>query len=191
MDKVYLVMNKPAGYVCSAVSDSHKTVYSLLSPELQALLSAKRGERLHTVGRLDCDTSGLLIFTTDGDFSNQLTRPESHVTKQYLVTLRDEVSESQQLEYKVAMKKGVVLPAEKKAPEQNSAPAEVEFISNVQCLVNLSEGKFHQVKRMFHHIGCDVLYLKRVAFGPLTAPDLAPGEARALTEEELASLRAL
>ena len=92
MEKIYLVMNKPSGYVCSSVSDSHKTVYSLLPLEYEELLFAKRGERIHTVGRLDCDTSGLLIFTTDGEFSNLLTRPESHVSKTYLVTLRDSVS---------------------------------------------------------------------------------------------------
>ena len=67
-------MNKPVGYVCSAASDSHKTVYELLSPELQELVrDAPRGSRLHTVGRLDCDTSGLLLLTNDGKFSNKIT----------------------------------------------------------------------------------------------------------------------
>ena len=71
---IYLVMNKPAGFVCSAVSDSHKTVYDLLSPELKELVSgAPRGSRLHTVGRLDCDTSGLLLLTNDGKFSHEIT----------------------------------------------------------------------------------------------------------------------
>ena len=68
--KIYLIMNKPCGYVCSAASDSHKTVYELLTPELQELVQgAKRGHRLHTIGRLDADTSGLLLLTTDGYFS--------------------------------------------------------------------------------------------------------------------------
>ena len=67
-------MNKPCGYVCSAVSDSHKTVYDLLTPELRELVQGtKRGSRLHTVGRLDADTSGLLLLTTDGYFSNRIT----------------------------------------------------------------------------------------------------------------------
>ena len=70
----YLIMNKPCGYVCSAASDSHKTVYELLTPELQKLVNgAPRGCRLHTVGRLDCDTSGLLLLTNDGKFSNRIT----------------------------------------------------------------------------------------------------------------------
>ncbi len=68
-------MNKPVGYVCAAASDSHKTVYELLTPELQELVrGAPRGCRLHTVGRLDCDTSGLLLITNDGKFSNRITR---------------------------------------------------------------------------------------------------------------------
>lgn len=70
----YLIMNKPCGYVCSAASDSHKTVYELLTPELQKLVTgAPRGSRIHTVGRLDCDTSGLLLITNDGKFSNRIT----------------------------------------------------------------------------------------------------------------------
>ena len=70
----YLIMNKPCGYVCSAASDSHKTVYELLSIELQELVKGvPRGCRLHTVGRLDCDTSGLLLLTNDGKFSNRIT----------------------------------------------------------------------------------------------------------------------
>ena len=75
-NNIYLIMNKPAGYVCSAVSDSHKTVYELLPQEMRELVSKpKRGHRLHTVGRLDCDTSGLLFLTTDGHFSHRLTSP--------------------------------------------------------------------------------------------------------------------
>ena len=67
-------MNKPCGFVCSAASDSHKTVYELLTPELQKMVSeAPRGCRLHTVGRLDCDTSGLLLITNDGNFSHKIT----------------------------------------------------------------------------------------------------------------------
>ena len=177
MEKIYLVMNKPSGYVCSAVSDSHKTVYSLLPFEYEELLFAKRGERIHTVGRLDCDTSGLLIFTTDGEFSNLLSRPESHVSKTYLVTLRDSVSLKMQSEYIEKMKKGVMLPAEKKAPEQQSGPADVEFISHNKCVVSLNEGKFHQVKRMFLAVENEVTELKRIKTGNLElSNNLAPGQ---------------
>ena len=85
-ENLYLVMNKPAGYVCSAVSDSHKTVYEILPQEMRELVSKpKRGHRLHTVGRLDCDTSGLLFLTTDGHFSHRLTSPENKIEKTYIV----------------------------------------------------------------------------------------------------------
>ena len=88
---IYLVINKPAGFVCSAVSDSHKTVYDLLSPELRELVSgAPRGSRLHTVGRLDCDTSGLLLLTNDGKFSHEITA--GRVTKTYRATLARSLS---------------------------------------------------------------------------------------------------
>lgn len=189
MEKIYLMMNKPAGYVCSAVSDSHKTVYSLLSLELQELLKAKRGEKLHTVGRLDCETSGLLIFTTDGNFSNHLTRPESHVIKQYKVKIRDQVDLLQQMEYKKLFKKGVVLPAEKKFPEQNSGPAQIEFLSNSECIVTIGEGKFHQVKRMFLSVGNEVIGLQRIKIGSLDLPsDLKEGEYRVLNSSEITAL---
>ena len=90
--KIYLMMNKPCGYVCSAVSDSHKTIYELLPQELQTLVqNAKRGHRLHTVGRLDCNTSGLILITNDGSFSNTLTRPQNNITKTYEVTLETPV----------------------------------------------------------------------------------------------------
>ena len=145
--------------------------------EYEELLFAKRGERIHTVGRLDCDTSGLLIFTTDGEFSNLLTRPESHVSKTYLVTLRDSVSLKMQSEYIEKMKKGVMLPEEKKAPEQQSGPADVEFISHNKCVVSLNEGKFHQVKRMFLAVENEVTELKRIKTGNLElSNNLAPGQ---------------
>lgn len=98
--KLYIIMNKPEGYVCSAVSDSHKTVYELLPPELQKLVqNAKRGERLHTVGRLDCNTSGLLLFTNDGFFSHKISSPENHINKIYEVELKNSVSENEQFIY--------------------------------------------------------------------------------------------
>lgn len=182
-------MNKPAGYVCSAVSDSHKTVYSLLPQELQQLLQAKRGEKIHTVGRLDCETSGLLLFTTDGNFSNHLTRPESHVIKVYKACLRDKVSLSEQEDYREKFQNGVMLPAEKKAPEQKSGPAKIEFLNDKECLVTISEGKFHQVRRLFLAVGNEVLHLERQQLGQLILnPQLPSGSYRSLTPKEITSL---
>lgn len=186
MEKIYLVMNKPAGFVCSAVSDSHQTVYSLLPKEMQGLLSAKRGERLHTVGRLDLETSGLLIFTTDGDFSNLLTRPENHVEKTYIATLHTPVTEQKKAEYKDCFLKGVILPAEKKAPQQNSGPATIDFLDDSRARVTISEGKFHQVRRMFLAVGNEVISLHRTQIGSFMLPgELSPGSYKKYTREDL------
>ena len=174
------MMNKPCGYVCSAVSDSHKTVYELFPPELRSLVqNAKRGERLHSIGRLDCNTSGLLLFTTDGSFSNYLTRPQNHIPKTYEVTLKIPVDEQTQSEYISRAQQGVTLPAEKKAPEQKSAGAQLEFLSPSLCLITLTEGKFHEVRRLFQALGNEVVELKRLSFGNYKLPqELNPGEFR-------------
>lgn len=180
-------MNKPAGYVCSAVSDSHKTVYELLTPELQKLVqSAKRGERLHTVGRLDCETGGLLFFTTDGNFSNRLTRPQSKISKTYRVTLKTPFDEQTFLEYKQRLLEGITLPPEKKAPEQQAAPADLCLINETTCQIKICEGKFHEVRRIFCALGNTVQKLERIAVGGLSLPaDLPTGKYRPFTPAEL------
>ena len=175
--KIYFLMNKPTGYVCSHVSDSHKTVYDLLSPELQQFLHAKRGERLHTVGRLDCETSGLLLFTNDGNFSHLLTDPENHIPKTYIATLKNPVQKNEQNEYLKYFSKPHTLPAEKKSPDQTAEAAKIEFLSDTECKVTITQGKFHQVRRMFLPLGNEVIKLHRIAFGEYSLPEtLCPGE---------------
>ena len=175
--KIYFLMNKPTGYVCSHVSDSHKTVYDLLPPELQQLLHVKRGERLHTVGRLDCDTSGLLLFTTDGNFSHKLTDPQNHIPKTYIATLKNPVQENAQKEYLEYFLKPHILPAEKKSPEQTAEPAQIDFISETECKVTITQGKFHQIRRMFLPLENEVIKLHRIAISTFTLPqNLATGE---------------
>ena len=196
--KIYLMMNKPCGYVCSAVSDSHKTVYELLSPELQQLVQgAKRGERLHTVGRLDCDTSGLLLFTNDGMFSHKIAAtavPEAlegpHknaiILKTYLATLKNQVPQDLQTSYITRAAQGLMLPPEKKAPEQKAAPSELTFINETNCRITITEGKFHEVRRIFLALGNEVTALKRIAIGNLELPqDLAPGQYKSFTPEQI------
>ena len=87
--KIYILMNKPAGFVCTAASDSHKTVFELLPDEIRLLQKEKRGQRLHTVGRLDCDTSGLLLITNDGNFSHKMTNPDFCVEKKYEAVIKN------------------------------------------------------------------------------------------------------
>ena len=168
-NNIYLIMNKPAGYVCSAVSDSHKTVYELLPQEMRELVSKpKRGHRLHTVGRLDCDTSGLLLLTTDGYFSHKLTAPENKIEKTYIVRLKNPGN----LSYIEKAEKGLILPPEKKAPQQLSQPAYLTPLDPQFLLwqVKITEGKFHQVRRIFMALQNEVEQLKRTKIGHFELP---------------------
>ena len=199
-EKIYLIMNKPCGYVCSAVSDSHKTVYDLLTPELRSQVQgAKRGSRLHTIGRLDCDTSGLLLLTTDGYFSNRITAStvvaapersrraettaEHRISKTYRATLINPVSPDAQSEYITRAAAGLTLPPEKKYGEQQSEPAALHFLTSDICEITVYEGKFHEVRRIFRALGNEVKELERISIGARTLPeDLTPGKWRNMTE---------
>lgn len=188
----YLIMNKPCGYVCAAASDSHKTVYELLAPELQKLVrDAPRGCRLHTVGRLDCDTSGLLLITNDGKFSNGITAADS-ISKTYRARLVNPVASEKQQTYISRAARGLLLPSEKKYCEQKALPASLVFESADVCKITVFEGKFHEVRRIFRALGNEVTELERIAIGGLTLPqDLKPGQWRNMTDEEKARLSGL
>lgn len=188
-EKIYLVMNKPCTYVCSAVSDSHKTVYDLLSPDLQKLVQgAKRGQRLHTIGRLDSNTSGLLLFTTDGMFSHNVAANVS-ITKSYRAKLVKSVSLDQQTEYIEKAASGLTLPPEKKYGEQQAKPAVLHFIKDDLCEITVQEGKFHEVRRIFLALENEVAELERISIGGFQLPsELAPGQYRKLSQEELVSI---
>lgn len=174
-------MNKPCGCVCTAKSDSHKTVFQLLPEELQKLQWSKRGHRLHTVGRLDCDTSGLLLITTDGEFSHRLTAPETHVLKVYKAELVTNGTEENRQHWINQFASGLTLPEDKKSPEIKVAPAKLEFTSTGEALVYVSEGKFHQVRRMFLAVGNEVKKLQRLSMGEFELPeDLEEGQWRFL-----------
>ena len=180
-------MNKAPGTVCSTVSDSHKTVYETFPKEI---LVSPEGAKLHTVGRLDCDAQGLLFFTNDGKLSNFLTRPESKIQKTYLVQLENSVSPQKQKSYSSGAKAGLNLPAEKKFPEQTADRAEIEWISDNSCTITLTEGKFHEVKRIFAALGNKVVFLKRIKMAGLVLDEtLPPGGWRALREEEIFVLK--
>ncbi len=187
---IYLMMNKPLGAVCATASDSHTTVYSFLDDDKKKQASsAPRGCRLHTVGRLDSESSGLLLLTTDGRFSHHITSPESAIKKTYLVTLKTPVDTAAgQENYIKKCAAGLPLPPDHKAPEDHSAPAHLEWLSATQCRITVTEGKFHEVRRIFLALGNEVVSLKRLAIGALTLDEnLAPGQWRKLTEEEIRS----
>jgi 16S rRNA pseudouridine516 synthase len=179
-------MNKAAGEVCSTVSDSHRTVYEHFEPEVLS----SNGAKLHSVGRLDCDTEGLLIFTNDGKLSDFLTRPENKIEKTYFVRLKNLVTEIQQKEYAEQAELGVTLPPDKKSPEQKSNGAKITWLSANECEITLTEGKFHEVKRIFRALGNEVIYLKRIKFAGLELDEnLETGTIRPLYESELFKLK--
>ena len=172
----YLILNKPAG-VISATEDSQPTVIDLLDRKYR-----QRG--LFPVGRLDKDTEGLLILTNNGGLGHELLAPKKHVAKKYFARISSEVTVSDQQ----AFREGIVL-----ADSGRTLPAELEILQNgavAEVIVVIYEGKFHQIKRMFHALGKEVLYLKRLAMGELELdPALEPGGYREMTEAEIAILQ--
>ncbi len=175
---VYLLMNKPAGYLSATEDDYQETVIDLLEME-DAILQP------FPVGRLDKDTEGLLLLTNDGQLAHQLLSPKKHVPKTYFATILGKVTEADI----DAFKRGVQLD-----DGYVTKPAKLEILSagNQSMIhVTITEGKFHQVKRMFEAVGKKVTYLKRISMGPieLDEEELSLGEYRDLTDEEVESLR--
>ncbi|XNM88129.1 16S rRNA pseudouridine(516) synthase RsuA [Escherichia coli] len=137
--------------------------------------------KLHAAGRLDIDTTGLVLMTDDGQWSHRITSPRHHCEKTYLVTLESPVADDTAEQFA----KGVQLHNEK----DRTKPAVLEVITPTQVRLTISEGRYHQVKRMFAAVGNHVVELHRERIGGITLDaDLAPGEYRPLTEEEIASV---
>ncbi len=187
----YIIMNKPAHLVCSHVSDSHKTVFQIINPSLLNQIEGC-GQTLHSVGRLDAETEGLLILTTDGALSHFLASPESKIEKTYFARLKRPVPEKKQIEYTESFFKGLTLPAEKKAPEESARSSRLIWLSDRECKVTVTEGKFHEVRRLFLAVGNEVEYLKRLSFGglDLTKLELEPGQYKIFTDFPLELVKA-
>lgn len=170
----YLMMHKPQGYVCSSDDPTHATVMGLLFDE-------PRPDNLHLAGRLDVDTTGLLLITDDGQWSHRITSPKHKLGKRYHVITADPIPASAVEQFA----RGIQLLSEKH-PTQ---PAQLEILAPDEALLTLTEGKYHQVKRMFAALGNRVVELHRDKIGPITLDDeLEPGEYRELTPEEIASI---
>lgn len=183
---LHLMMNKCGGVVCSAKDGLHSTVFDLLDENHRHQFL---GGSLHLVGRLDIDTEGLLVFTTDGTLTHRLTSPKSHITKTYLVTLRDAVTPPLQEDITAKFLQGITIAPEGDDGEYLCQPAQLEWLSENQCYLTITEGRYHQVKRMMVAVGNLVTALKRVSMGELQLdPSLKSGEYRELTSEELALL---
>lgn len=166
----YIMMNKPEGYVCSHEDDHHPTVFILLD-EIGA-------EKLHIAGRLDNDTTGLLLFTDDGQWSHRVTAPKHKCPKTYRVELADPITS----ETADTFAEGVMLRGEKQATQ----PAKLTQLSEKEALLTIHEGKYHQVKRMFAAVGNKVVALHRESIGQLQLDaELSAGEYRELTSDEI------
>ncbi|OOE66966.1 16S rRNA pseudouridine(516) synthase RsuA [Salinivibrio sp. IB282] len=169
----YFMMHKPAGVVCS-----HEDAFN---PTVFVLLDEVNAEKLHIAGRLDADTTGLLLLTDDGQWSHRITSPKHQCSKTYRVWLVDPISP----ETAPAFKEGVMLRGEK----QTTLPATLEKVGDYEALLTIQEGKYHQVKRMFAAVGNKVDALHRESIGNLVLDEhLEPGEYRPLTDEEIALL---
>ncbi len=184
---VYLMMNKCPDVVCAAKDGLHDTVFDCLDDEYR---HSFLGGALHLVGRLDIDTEGLLLLTTDGTLTHRLTSPKTHISKTYLVTLAEPVSDAEKVRYTDAIRSGIEIPPEGDESGFVSLPAEVQWLGDNLCSLVIYEGKYHQVKRMFAALGNRVVALKRTAMGGLLLDEsLAPGVYRELTEAELKLLQ--
>lgn len=154
----------------------------ILAPIRQSIISGE----LHLVGRLDIDTEGLLLLTTDGGLTHRLISPKSHVTKTYYIRLETPVSPEEQKTYSLQAEKGILIAPEGNDEEYLCKPAALTWISPLECTLVITEGRYHQVKRMMAALGNKVLYLKRQAMAELHLDEtLQPGQYRELREEEI------
>lgn len=168
----YLMLHKPDGYISATDDPRQKTVLELLPPELQRI-------GLFPCGRLDRDTVGLLILTNDGALSHRLLSPRHHVKKTYAFTCERPFSQVAQMEQGVTLEDGYV-----------TLPCKVTMQAPTQGEITLTEGKYHQIKRMFEAFDNRITSLCRIRFGGIDLdPALPCGDYRPLTEAELALLR--
>ena len=169
----YFLLNKPAGCV-SATKDR-------LSDTVLDFFKAENTKGLFPVGRLDKDSEGLLLITDDGQLAHELLSPTKHIKKVYKVTIDKELTEEDRRKIEDCIDIG---------DDKPCLPAEVEKTGEYEAKITITEGRFHQVKRMFAAAGYDVTYLKRVAMGSLKlGDDLEPGQYRRVSEDEIEDLR--
>jgi len=170
LGKRYYMLNKPVGYVCANSDELHKTVFDLLDePNMSDF---------HVAGRLDIDTTGLVIITNDGDWSHKITSPKSNKFKTYLVETQEPITD----EALEQLRTGVMLHNEKDL----TRPAIAERLANYGLRLSISEGKYHQVKRMLYAVDNKVVELHREQIAGITLDEnLASGEYRLLTTQEI------
>lgn len=171
----YYMLNKPAGVVSATEDKKERTVLDLLQE--------RKRKDLFPVGRLDKDTEGLLLITNNGDLAHRLLAPGRHVDKVYYAEIDGKVTREDAELFRAGVNIG---------DKKKTMPAFLEILSSAdrsEILLTIREGRFHQVKRMFHAVGKEVLFLRRIQMGPLKLDEkLRPGEYRRLTKEEVEKL---
>ena len=169
---IYLVMHKPSGYVSARVDELNKTVMELVPQEYQK-------KDLAIVGRLDIDTEGVLLLTNDGLLVHNLTSPNHNVSKTYYVEFSGTLDPNAEEIVLIGLT----------IDDYVTRPAKLNIISSSSAEITISEGKFHQVKKMFKKLGTTVTYLKRIKFDTITLENLPIGSIRKLTEDEINILK--
>lgn len=164
-NKIYLALNKPVGYICSASDQQGKSILSLI----------KTKERIYPVGRLDKDSSGLIILTNDGDFANSIIHPRYNCEKEYFVVLEHELKPKDI----ARLESGMILDGKK------LKPAKVVSAKSNSARIIIHEGVNRQVRRMLGSLGHNVLKLKRIRIGKLELGDLKEGAYRKIKKENI------
>lgn len=174
---VYYMLNKPQGVVSAVIDSIDKTVVDLI----------KERKDIFPVGRLDKDTEGLLILTNNGSLAHHLTSPKSQVVKKYYVETKNDISPNDVK----AFQEGVYI-TDGNGNVFLTKPATLEIIDTKSCYVSITEGKFHQIKKMFHNVDNEVEYLKRITMGNIALDEsLLVGDYRQLTKNEIIALKVI
>lgn len=178
-DKIYILFNKPAQVITSVSDDRGRKVVTDYFKDIET--------RIYPVGRLDYDTSGLLLLTNDGEFTNLMTHPRYHIKKKYVAKLKGYLmrEEVKALEKGIELEDGFTQPAQVKVKNQDKDK------NTTLVEITISEGRNRQVRRMFEHFGHQVSKLTRIQFGPLDIKGLNAGEGRVLTPHEVKTIRHL
>jgi len=168
---VYLMLNKPAGYLSATVDDEHRTVMQLIDTP----------DTLHIAGRLDRASTGLLILTNDGKWSRRLTEPKEGVPKVYEVTTAEPIT----AETVMRFQQGIYFAYE----DLTTQPAELQILSAQRAQITIYEGRYHQIKRMFHAVDNRITSLHRLSMGAIQLDEsLTAGQYRNLTQQEIESV---
>lgn len=178
-DKMYILFYKPTQVITSVSDDLGRKVVTDYFEDIET--------RIYPVGRLDYDTSGVLLLTNDGEFTNLMTHPRYHIKKKYVAKLKGYLMREQvkELEQGIELEDGFTQPAQVKIKRQDKEK------NTTLVEITISEGRNRQVRRMFEYFGHEVNKLTRIQFGPLDLKGLNAGEGRVLTPHEVKTLRHL